>query len=346
MTTSGETVTQKEILAGSYLVLPGVLPDKDFLDLPNAAATLLAEETVAPQKQVLPFSEFHFQHYVVTDAPAGKIKFSAAADFVLMQFCLNGKYRYSDKSTKKNISFKPTEYNGLCIPQGKELIFSYEAGKLELVAIYLEKSFLLKYIPTDHVLSQKVNATALEVLNPDNLTLQPKLQGVLHDILNCEFEGHLKKLYTRAKLIELLALQIAQLEEEKSEAILLKQADINKMRLVKNLIENNLNKSFSLSTLAKAVFTNEQYLKKHFKLVFGCTVFNYILGRRMEKAKEMLLAGDHKIAEVAEQTGYKHATHFTSAFKKYFGFLPNQVRATAYFLLSEFSLFEGLFLEM
>jgi len=46
----------------------------------------------------------------------------------------------------------------------------------------------------------------------------------------------------------------------------------------------------------------------------------------MEKARQLLTAGDMKIAEVAHTLGYKHATHFTAAFKKHVGFLPNKVR--------------------
>jgi AraC-like DNA-binding protein len=46
----------------------------------------------------------------------------------------------------------------------------------------------------------------------------------------------------------------------------------------------------------------------------------------MERSKKMLLNDKIKIAEVAEKLGYSHATHFTSAFKKYFGYLPNKLR--------------------
>ncbi|MNT78841.1 Helix-turn-helix domain protein [compost metagenome] len=47
----------------------------------------------------------------------------------------------------------------------------------------------------------------------------------------------------------------------------------------------------------------------------------------MEKARSILLAKDITVAEIAKKVGYKHATHFTSAFKKYFGYLPNKIKA-------------------
>ncbi|WP_154647985.1 helix-turn-helix domain-containing protein [Pedobacter arcticus] len=128
-------------------------------------------------------------------------------------------------------------------------------------------------------------------------------------------------LYLKAKIIELLTLQFFQYEEEKT--VGLKQEDIEKMTMVKALIESNINEVYSLAYLARVAGTNEQYLKKHFKILFGSTVFGYMLACKMEKAKELLSTGKHKITEVSETVGYKHATHFTTAFKKFFGYLPS-----------------------
>src|SRR5690606_9716785 len=149
--------------------------------------------------------------------------------------------------------------------------------------------FLLKYIPPNNLLFQKVQANALATLHAANPTITPTLQNVLNEIINCLFDGHLKRIYTQAKIIELLALLIAQHEEDKADPACLKEEEIQKMQVVKNIIDKHFNESLSLNNLARQVVTNEQYLKKHFKMVFGCTVFNYILRCRMEKAKELLL---------------------------------------------------------
>ena len=53
----------------------------------------------------------------------------------------------------------------------------------------------------------------------------------------------------------------------------------------------------------------------------------------MEHAKKLILTGDYRISDVARLTGYKHSTHFTTAFKKYFGFIPNSLKYT--FLLAQ-----------
>jgi len=326
MTAYGETVTQKENSFDSYLVVPGkrkeeMLPSKD-----DQVVDLNEWRSISENNYVLYFDNFHFAYYSFSEPHTLKSKLKASGDFVLMQFCLDGNCSYSNELNKKNITFGPSEHNILCIPKDQKLIFSYDSNGLEVVNIYFEKEFLLKYIPKDHLVSDRISKNMLGTVVSKNLQMNAKMQSVIMDIINCEFEGHLKKLYTQAKIIELLTLQLVQFEEVPSSMQSIKKTDADKMMLVKNLIANNIEQPLSLSYLARAVGTNEQYLKKHFKMMFGSTVFNYIVSVKMEKAKHLLLEGNHKIADVAITSGYKHATHFSSAFKKYFGYLPNKIK--------------------
>lgn len=142
-------------------------------------------------------------------------------------------------------------------------------------------------------------------------------------------DTYLNRLRIQALLIEVLIHQIEGLyaENEKHE-ILPNKNHYDKIVMVKNLIHKDLSKNYTIPELAKYVGTNEQYLKKHFKQYFGKTVMNYITEKKMEHAKELILTGDYRVSDVARMTGYKHSTHFTSAFKKYFGFIPNSLKYT------------------
>ena len=321
MTAYGERVTPKENLDDSYLVVPrkpGSLVNDELLDEASDWEHLNAKE------HALHFDNFHFAHYHFSQALPRHVNLKASEDLVFMQFCLLGNCSY--RGDKRTMLFKNSEHNILCIPKGQSLVFTNDADELEIVNVYFDSEFLLKYIPKNHLVADRISEKSPGTVIASNLAIGPKMQSVIQDIKSCAFEGHLKKLYTQAKIIELLTLQLAQFEESTMETPSLKPSDIDKMMLVKELIEQHLDQPMSLSYLARNAGTNEQYLKKHFKIMFGSTVFNHILSLKMERAKNMLLEGKHKVAEVAVASGYKHATHFSGAFKKYFGYLPNKIK--------------------
>ncbi len=242
-------------------------------------------------------------------------------EVVVFQFCLQGECALTSKTGTKLLSLKASEFNIFSIPQkGKEMIFC--AANANVISIYLDKDFFFKHISEEHRFYRLKNVLSFTVAVKENLYISPKIKNVINEISTCAFEGHLKDLYTKAKVIEAIALMLMQYEEEKPVLSPLKQRDIDKMNQVKTMIDNNPDESYTIAYLARAVGTNEQYLKNHFKILFGQTVFKYILSCKMERAREMILSEKYRIADIAELTGYKHATHFTNAFKKFFGYLP------------------------
>ena len=53
---------------------------------------------------------------------------------------------------------------------------------------------------------------------------------------------------------------------------------------------------------------------------------DYINTYRIEDAKKMLLASDHKIIHVAYDTGFNNKASFNNAFKKHTGMSPTQYK--------------------
>jgi len=308
MTASENLVTQKEKETELNLALSFVNSDKEIL----------------PLTKNLKFVKFLFRKFLVEETGLNPMSITADQDAFLIQFCTTGNSTIKNSTQKKVVSFKQAEYNIIFLPKGESITIT-NSGDFELTHIYLTATFFYRYTPKDYSFPL-YNLQGTAKLFPKNLYLSPKLKHILNEISVCDFSGNLKNLYTKAKIIELLSLQLAQYEEEKLVPSTLKSVEVEKMIVVKELIENNLNETHTISSLARAAGTNEQYLKQHFKLLFGNTVFGHMLSCKMEKSKEMLLTGKYRITEIAEMVGYKHATHFTSAFKKFFGCLPQSFK--------------------
>jgi AraC-like DNA-binding protein len=202
----------------------------------------------------------------------------------------------------------------------------------EAFCINLSPDFFFNYLPEEHPLYEHFQSGIKHVLpaflSNRNLPLTPKIIATLFEILNCTYAGYHKSLFVKAKVIELIALQFDQYEQLPVPDITstIKTEDVEKMHLAREILLENLEAPLSLKDLAHRVGTNEYNLKKYFKEVFGMTVFGYLHDVRMQQSREELTVPDNKIADIAQRIGYKHATHFTAAFKKHFGFLPTKFR--------------------
>lgn len=304
-----------------------LITQKEILALDDSAPIIGYKNNAPNELKDLPSCKFVFKNLWYQN-DANTLRFLTDRNMILMQFCLQGECLYKSTNGKKSISFKNSTYNILYIPEGEFHLTSI-GQNVNLLHIYIDESFFFRQMPENHLAFKSKDTNTFDTVFVKNLYINGKLTNILNEITTCEFDGHLKILYLKAKVIELIMLQLAQAEEEKT--ITLAPTHIEKMMEVKNLIENNLHESYSLAYLARLAGTNEQYLKKHFKMLYGNTVFGYMLACKMQKAKDMLLNEQHRIAEVAETVGYRHATHFTNAFKKFFGYLPRVLRTKILF---------------
>lgn len=251
-----------------------------------------------------------------------------STDVLQMHFVIKGKYEFR-RNNRTIISVNESEHNILFLTEESVIVNVSKDEELEFVEIQLDLAFVERYISGKHIIHDKIRSGKPVSLNEVNMEISPQIQSALHELVNCQFEGNLKSLYVRAKVIELFSLQLAQYEETaRAKLSGLRVTEIDKMNTVRALITSSPEKTYSLAYLARVAGTNEQYLKSHFKMIYGKTVFNYLTSYRMERAKDLLLQGNKKIAEVAQEVGYRHSTHFTQAFKKHFGYLPLKIKGT------------------
>ncbi|SEI92650.1 transcriptional regulator, AraC family [Dyadobacter koreensis] len=258
---------------------------------------------------------------------------NTSASHIQMNFCLqNITTYYSESFSKPFVRFKPYQHNLVLLPQRKMVVQWEPRMESEVFSINIAPEFFFGNLPETHRLYKHFKEGIEEVLpaflSLRNLPVTPKMISALFEILNCEYSGYHKNLFVKAKVIELLAMQFEQYEELPLPDITssLKEEDIARMHLAKEILVENLESPPSIKDLAHRVGTNEYNLKKYFKEVFGTTVFGYLHDFRMERSKLELSIDGSKISDVAQRMGYKHATHFTAAFKKYYGFLPNKMR--------------------
>jgi AraC-like DNA-binding protein len=99
--------------------------------------------------------------------------------------------------------------------------------------------------------------------------------------------------------------------------------DLYKIEQVKAILENEYRNTNTHSHLARRVSTNESKLRKGFKYVNNKTIYEYLIGVRIEKAKEMLKTTDEPVKAIAIKVGYD-VSNLVKQFKKMTGMAPLQ----------------------
>lgn len=95
---------------------------------------------------------------------------------------------------------------------------------------------------------------------------------------------------------------------------------------VDRIIQENIsNPEFSLDDVAGLLFISPNYLRQLFKQETGMTFVEYLTRTRMKQAKMLLDTGEVRVADVAEQVGYREPRYFSSCFKKLYQISPSDL---------------------
>ncbi|SJZ71224.1 AraC-type DNA-binding protein [Chitinophaga eiseniae] len=176
----------------------------------------------------------------------------------------------------------------------------------------------------DRVANNKSVALA-EKINP---RITPRMKTILAEIRQCQFKGGLKKLFLQSKVLELLALQCDQVENDFGHGAVIHNIstrELEQLQHARYLLLQNLQEPPTLAELSRLSGLNEFKLKSGFKTVFDNTVFGYFNDHRLGMARELILAGGKTLAEIADDAGYSSPQHFSSAFKKKYGVAPSKL---------------------
>ncbi|WP_020586110.1 helix-turn-helix domain-containing protein [Desulfobacter curvatus] len=147
----------------------------------------------------------------------------------------------------------------------------------------------------------------------------------LYQIVNCPYQGFLKRFYLESKGLELIAHTLAQLippETHRKKPFSLRPQDIERVQYAKELTLRDLQNPPKLIDLAKTVGLTHPKLNYGFREIYGTTFFNYLRQTRLKKAKSLLAEGRMNVTEAAYAVGYSSLSSFSKSFTDYHGIAP------------------------
>lgn len=123
-------------------------------------------------------------------------------------------------------------------------------------------------------------------------------------------------------------LDIGSIYKETIEATLALRKNRNRLDLaeVKTYIDSYFQDAISLESIAHHFFVSKEHLSRAFKSYMSENVSDYIVRKRMEKARELIQEQGFAIKHAAQLTGFDNLAYFYKVFKKHFGFTPGGLR--------------------
>ena len=91
-------------------------------------------------------------------------------------------------------------------------------------------------------------------------------------------------------------------------------------------INEHYTESCSLSRISDALCISPNYLHSVFLSDIGITPFEYVTEKRIEHSKQLIMAGEMTMLEIALETGFCSQSHFNKVFKSKTGDTPVQYR--------------------
>lgn len=90
-----------------------------------------------------------------------------------------------------------------------------------------------------------------------------------------------------------------------------------------NYINKNLSHELSLEIIANSLYISRVTLNRKFREIMGCTVWEYVIRRRIYSARQSLFLGGN-ITDVYQKSGFNDYSSFFRAYKKVVGVSPSE----------------------
>ncbi len=182
-------------------------------------------------------------------------------------------------------------------------------------------NFLLKYQAKINLLTkgQRISREAFLSFTKDDfiknyiaslgLLFQPKIQ-ISSEMKLIKFEElmlHLLENYPT----KILAFQV------------LKNSGLNDFE-IRKIVENNITTNISIEDMAFLCNISLSTFKRRFLKIYGTSPNKWMLQKRMELAKALLIYDKEKPGEIFYKLGYENHSSFTQSFKQMFGTTPKE----------------------
>jgi len=195
---------------------------------------------------------------------------------------------------------------------------SYKNGYLHYNVFYIDPYSLTQMLEHSYYLPG-INSCSFSQTH----LKQSLLANKINHFYSCLAKEYVDEIYLHEQYLDIIQDIAVNYSTSKPDNYAFDSYYGSKVKELKEYINDNLGSKLSLQYLSGICFISPFHLLKVFQRFTGITLHQYILVRRIEKAKEML-RNKKSIGDVAFLLGFTDQSHFTRSFKKMIGMTPGE----------------------
>ncbi|WP_189328072.1 AraC family transcriptional regulator [Flavobacterium sp. LM4] len=209
----------------------------------------------------------------------------------------------------------------------------YKGSKCQFYIYYISPDWIKKNVPFERLddavpfkkfLNSDKGFISYQDIVPDGERLSHEILHTVKTFNDDIFNETLLKAQTFSLISGFF--KNALIDSRKEEYLNKGAIDYKKISRCERLVSINLSKPFiGIEVLSQNLSMSPSKLKMDFKSVYGTSILQYNIEKKMELALQLLLNTNMQIKYIAQEVGYESHSKFSAAFKKKYGKLPSEL---------------------
>lgn len=191
-------------------------------------------------------------------------------------------------------------------------------GAFEAVVFFFDEALLNDFIAKNNIKANKERCVSYKLMD-----YTPEIRCFTESVLKIyKNKPVVWRTLTRLKLFELLHI----LSFTRAGCLLEAIATLNnkERKSLREFMAANFEKPLSIEDYAYLTGRSLSTFRRDFIEQFGISPKQWLIEKRLEKARELLVKNHTTVSQVSLEVGYENFSHFVKAFHKKFGTSPKQ----------------------
>ncbi|WP_296112066.1 AraC family transcriptional regulator [uncultured Anaerococcus sp.] len=256
---------------------------------------------------------------------------------------LDAKSKTYDTKISNKIQFHPFAYfyyladgHGRVSIEGEEI--GVNAGDLLIINSNIGHTFYLgDELESIKLIGFGIESVSVAGLNDDDTNSDINYFHIDNRDMSLNFKPYFEDIYEEYKGEDILAESLANarattliinvLRKYRKDITLKHDQKVNRqIDYIKSYIDSNYDEDIMLEDLSALAYMNKFHLIAEFKQSYRITPIEYLILKRIDVSKNLLISTNHTMEEISAIVGFNSQSYFNQVFKKKVGLTPSQFR--------------------